>query len=122
MWLGQISKTLQRRVKLYLMDTLTLVTLSCDSNYTTSKIVTGSQNIDAALAAIRANATSTSAPKPSAGVPAAPGAPPLPTTPDYASEDEPTLTYTLQTLTADAEAYSKTINDAWSLLAGCTTN
>jgi hypothetical protein len=89
---------------------------------TTSKIVTGSQNIDAALAAIRANATSTSAPKPSAGVPAAPGAPPLPTTPDYASEDEPTLTYTLQTLTADAEAYSKTINDAWSLLAGCTTN
>jgi hypothetical protein len=88
---------------------------------TTSKIVTGSQNVDAALAAIRANATSTLAPKPSAA-PSPPGSRPLLTIPDYASEDEPALTYTLQTLTADAAAYTRTINDAWSLLAGCTIN
>jgi hypothetical protein len=85
----------------------------------TSKVVTGSQNIDAALAAIRAAAPSSAPAKPpsrqalavSGYVRGAPGLPP-----------EAALTRDLQEQTVSAQFYTKTINDGWSQLAGCTSS
>lgn len=70
---------------------------------TTSKIVTGSQNVDAVLAQIRA-ATSTSAPK-------------SPTPAKTKNFTALAAAANLPQLTAEAEAYAQAVKEAWSLTA-----
>jgi hypothetical protein len=85
----------------------------------TTKVVTGTQNMDAALAAIRAAAAPGAPAKAPAGAPTMAAAA-VSLTP-LIPPDEAGLTRFLQISAAKAQSYTKTINDAWSLLAGCTS-
>ena len=82
---------------------------------TTSKVVTGAQNMDAALAAIKAVGN---------GTPAKPSGAPLPAVAFFvdSTKSESTLTRQLRIYSAQAQGYAKLITDAWSALTNCTSN